>query len=42
MQTQGSEQGEKIAKSYNVKIRHYRLLPDLAEALADWRKVELI
>ena len=36
------EKFDKIAKSYSVRIRHYRLLPDLAEALAEWRMIKLI
>ena len=36
------EKLEKTAKSYNVRIRHYQLLPDLAEALAEWRTIKLI
>jgi small GTP-binding protein len=36
-----NEKLEKTAKSYNVKIRHYQLLPDLVEALADWRMLSV-
>jgi len=35
------EQVARTAKSYNVGIRNYRLLPELAEALEDWRRVYL-